>query len=73
MGSTGMGVRAEDVCLMMQHVCKAAIALLRESQPLSEELSLVQTAKLVALRRSLEDMVTLYRVYEEQEQKRLHA
>jgi hypothetical protein len=68
-----MRVRAEDVCLMMQHVFNAAIALLRESQPLSEELSLVQTAKLVALRRSLEDVVTLYKAYEEQEQKRLQA
>lgn len=60
-----MQVRAEDVCQMMQYVFNAAIALLKESQPLGEEVSLVRTDRLTALQRSLEDVVAMYKAYEE--------
>ncbi len=65
-----MRVRAEDVCLMMQYVFNAAIALLKDSQQLSDEVSLVRTARLAALQRSLEDVVTIYKAYEEDQQQR---
>ncbi len=68
-----MRVRAEDVCLMMQHVFNAAIAVLKDSQQLSDEVSLVQTARLAALQRSLEDVVTIYKAYEEDQQQRFRS
>lgn len=68
-----MRVRAEDVCLMMQHVFNVAIALLKDSQQLSDEMSLVRTARLAALQRSLEDVVTIYKTYEEDQQQRFRS
>ncbi len=58
-----MRVERNDVYFLLREVCKAAAELVGASDAMTPETSLVQTAHLRALQRSLDDLLRLGHAY----------